>query len=61
MSEDTVVLQHVTKVFESGSVIEEDLAAVQDLSLNIRQGEFFYFAWAERLREDDYLKNDCRL
>ncbi len=40
MSEDTVVLQHVTKVFESGSVIEEDLAAVQDLSLNIRQGEF---------------------
>ena len=41
MSEDTVVLQHVTKVFESGSVIEEDLAAVQDLSLNIRQGEFF--------------------
>jgi spermidine/putrescine transport system ATP-binding protein len=41
MSEDTVVLQHVTKVFESGNVIEEDLAAVQDLSLNIRQGEFF--------------------
>ena len=41
MSEDTVVLKHVTKVFESGSQVEDDLAAVQDLSLNIRQGEFF--------------------
>lgn len=39
--EDTVVLTHVTKVFEAGSQSEEDLAAVQDLSLNIRQGEFF--------------------
>lgn len=41
MSEDTVVLKHVTKVFEAGSQVEDDLAAVQDLSLNIRQGEFF--------------------
>ena len=41
MREDTVVLKHVTKVFESGSQVEDDLAAVQDLSLNIRQGEFF--------------------
>ncbi|MDX9864899.1 MAG: ABC transporter ATP-binding protein [Anaerolineaceae bacterium] len=41
MSEDSVVLNQVTKVFESGSSAEEDLAAVQELSLNIRQGEFF--------------------
>jgi spermidine/putrescine transport system ATP-binding protein len=41
MSEDTVVLKQITKVFPAGSQVEEDLAAVQELSLNIRQGEFF--------------------
>ncbi len=61
MSEDTVVLQHVTKVFESGSVIEEDLAAVQDLSLNIRQGEFFTLLGPSGCGKTNYLKNDCRL
>lgn len=41
MSEDSVVLKNVTKVFASGSPVEDDLAAVQNLSLNIHQGEFF--------------------
>lgn len=34
---------------------------IPDLSLTIREGEFFYAAWAVRLRKDYVAANDCRL
>lgn len=41
MIESIVYLKNVTKVYEAGNKYEDDLSAVTDLSLQIRQGEFF--------------------